>query len=290
MIGYRSWPRRGARQRQLAVAQVIGTGAAGVLVREPFTTTFTVPEIGHPAGPRWRPGTSLSAMHPAGPMPVTLPTGVRLSSALLFGVAGLALLEAVVELIFVNTDLSVYRDAYTGDTGSGFGSVVVATLGILFAAGASTLAVLNNHGRKNARVTTYVLGGIFMFCGGLGTITGGLHGPERSAGDGGLARVLPAAYGIGIGVVDVLTAVAILAAIVLLSLPSSNRFFTASEAAHHAGKLAGLAYAPYPPYQTSHAFTPNPTPQPYAAPPRPAPPPHTGSIPAVDPWAEQRDP
>lgn len=212
------------------------------------------------------------------------PPGVRLSSALLFGVAGLALVEAVIELVFVNTDLSVYRDAYTGDPGSGFGSVSVATLGILFAAGASMLAVLNNHGRKNARITTYVLGGIFMFCGGIGTLTDGVHAAVDPAGDGTVARVLPVAYGVSVAAVDVLTVVGIIAAIVLLSLPSANRFFTASQAAHHAQKLAGLHYAPMPhpgfvPYGTG-------SPQPYAAAPPPDLEPHTGSIPATDPWAD----
>ncbi|WP_153040210.1 hypothetical protein [Actinoplanes sp. TFC3] len=209
-------------------------------------------------------------MHQAAPMPPPLPTSVRASSALLFSVAGLALLQAIIELVFVNTDLSVYRDAYRGDTGSGFGSLVSATVGIFFAAVAAILAILNNHGRKNARIATLVLGGLFLLCGGLGSISGDLHRPSRPSGSGALAHVMPMAYGTSVGAADLLTVAAVLAALVLLALPSANRFFSIP-------RNVAYVYVPVPPAGSA---------PPPAYPPAPEHPPHTGSIPAIDPWAE----
>ena len=205
-------------------------------------------------------------------MRVVRPFTVRLSSALLFGVAGLALLEAVIELVFVNTGLSTYRDAYTGETGSAFASLTSFTLDLFFAAGATILAILTNHGRNNARVVTLVLGVLFLFCGGFGNLSEGLHRPSRSAGVGTLAEVMPAAYGITVGILDVLTVVGILGALVLLALPPSNRFFQTPR-----------PFSP-PPFPPPSQFQP---PSSYSPPPSvPEQAPHTSSIPAIDPWAD----
>ncbi|WP_433728866.1 hypothetical protein ACQP2Y_15995 [Actinoplanes sp. CA-051413] len=211
-------------------------------------------------------------MRLAPPVPPRSPTTVRFASALLFGVAGLSLLSAVLELVFVNTDLSVYRDAYTGDTGSGFRSIVGATLDIFFVGGAALLAVLNGDGRKNARVTTYVLGGIFLVCGGLGNLSDPIHAPSGSAGEGTVARFMPAAYGISAGLLDALTVLAALGALVLLALPPSNRFFETVQRNRYVLVVA-------PPPHFSHDTPSGSTPQRDL-------PPHTGSIPASDPWAQ----
>jgi hypothetical protein len=192
-------------------------------------------------------------------------------------VAGLSLVSAVVELVFVNTGLSVFRDAYTGETGSGFGSIVGATLDIFFGGGAAVLAVLTGKGRKNARVTAYVLGGIFLICGGLGNVTDALHGPRGSAGDGALGQVMPAVYGIGAGLLDVLIALAVLTALVLLAVPPSNRYFVACER----NRYVLLVVPPHAGYDTSGG-----PPHPLGIPAQRELPPHTGSIPAIDPWAE----
>ncbi|WP_212987524.1 hypothetical protein [Actinoplanes auranticolor] len=227
-------------------------------------------------------------MRVAPPIPPTSPTSMRFSSALLFGVAVLSLMSAATELVFVNTDLSVYRDAYTGETGSGSRSIVSATLDILFAGGAALLAVLNGHGRKNARVTTYVLGGIFLLCGGLGNLSDPLHAPSESAGAGTVAQVMPAVYGLTAGLLDALTALAALTALVLLAVPPSNRFF---EACHRNRYVLIVSPQPHPGYDTGGTGTPHPgydmgTPHPFGIPAQRELPPHTGSIPAIDPWAE----
>lgn len=226
-------------------------------------------------------------------MRVARPFTVRLSSALLFGVAGLALLEAVVEVVFVTTDLNTYREAYTGEAGSTFASLTSFTLDLFFAAGVCILAFLTNQGRNNARVVTLVLGGLFLFCGGFGNLSDGLHQPSRSAGVGTLAEVMPAAYGIGIGIVDVLTILMTLGALVLLALPPSNRFFQTPYPGHFTAPQPGAFPAP----QSGVLPAAQPAPYPHPAvgygprtpPPMPEQAPHTGSIPAIDPWADHED-
>ncbi|MGA5298769.1 hypothetical protein ACPCHT_02510 [Nucisporomicrobium flavum] len=204
-------------------------------------------------------------MHLAPPVPPRSPTGVRFACALLYGVAGLCLLSAVLELVFVNTDLSVYRDAYTGDPGSGFGSLVIATLDIFFAGGAAVLAVLNGQGRRYARITTYVLGGISLLCGGLGALSDPFHGPSHPAGSGAADHVMPAVYGLSAGALDVLTALAILAVLVLLAVPSSSHYFETC----HRNRYVLIVTTPPPPGVPVQRDLP----------------PHTGSLPPIDPWA-----
>ncbi|UQU61443.1 hypothetical protein COUCH_20495 [Couchioplanes caeruleus] len=218
-------------------------------------------------------------MHLAPPVPPSSPTSVRFACALLYGVAGLCLLSAVLELVFVNTGLSVYRDAYTGDTGSGFRSLVGATLDIVFAGGAAVLAVLNGQGRRNARVTTYVLGGLSLLCGGLGALSDPFHGPSGSAGPGAVQHLMPAVYGISAGALDALTALATLTALVLLAAPSANHFFELCHRNRYV--LIVTTPQPHPGYDATGAGTSHSA----GIPAQTELPPHTSSLPAIDPWA-----
>lgn len=201
------------------------------------------------------------------------PGSMRVSSGLLFGVGGVIVVRSAVELVFVNTGLSVYHDAYTGKTGSGFASIAGATVGILAAAAIWILAVLNLNGRHGARVATLVLGSLFLLCQGFGTSATDFHQPARSAGAGAVARVLPAAYGIGIGGLEALAVLATAAALVLLALPASNHFFQNRRLAAYAKVLMKHPNA-YPAAPAPHGW------------PVPDQEPHTSSTPAIDPWAE----
>ena len=57
-------------------------------------------------------------------------------------------------------------------------------------------------------MATYVLGGIFLICGGLGTLRDPFHRPSATAGGGTFAHAMPYVYGISTGVLDALTALA----------------------------------------------------------------------------------
>lgn len=245
--------------------------------------------------------------YPGAPAPDARPATVRAASYLLFAIGGITLLKAAVDLIVVNTPLSVYRDAYTGGTGSGFASIAAATFDIFLAAGVAILAIMNNHGRNGSRVTTFVLGGIFLLCGGLDSV-GDLPSSGKAAGTladrGRFAAALPSGYGILFAFLDLLIVLAVVGAVVLLALPPTNRFFR-----HRAALLPGLVPHPYPgapypgpsypgPARAGQLF-PGPAQagvsQPFASQVgmgspgfelRPSSePPHTSSLPPIDPWA-----
>jgi len=268
--------------------------------------------------------------YPGTPTPAT----VRAATWLLFGIGGIILVKAAVDLIVINTPLSVYRDAYTGETGSGFESIAGATFDILFAAAVAILAILNNHGRNGARVTTLVVGGIFLLCGGsnsLNDLAAAGKPADPLDGQGRLAAVLPAGYGILFALLDLLILVAVAGAVILLALPPSNRYFrrlpvggypAAYPVPHHpvpsqafGGSPAfaaqpppsgpafarqpapnGPAFAGQPP-PSGPAFAGQPLPGGPAFAGQPLPggpvfgpgsssePPHTSSLPPIDPWA-----
>ena len=249
-------------------------------------------------------------MHPATPIPPAPPFLVRLSSWLLFGVGGILLLSAIVDLTFVNTDLSVYKDAYTGETGSAFGSLVYATLHLVAGAAVASLGIMNVHGSERFRITTFVLGGIFLTCGGWGNLAEGFHKPLGQVGAEGFARAMPAVYGIVSGVLDLMMVLVLLTALVLLALPPSTRFFHGRRPVgyvtipvyHSTGDQPSLSVHPpsagvHPPSAGAHPPTPGAHPPsaglhepgphlPGSHPPGPAREPHTTSIPMADPWAE----
>ncbi|MEV6631875.1 hypothetical protein AB0M54_14095 [Actinoplanes sp. NPDC051470] len=220
-------------------------------------------------------------MHPGLQMPAPPPLTMRLSTGLLFGTAGLLLLNALVELVFTNTDLSVYKDAYTGDTGSAFGSLAWATFVLLIGAGVCILAILNSHGNEKSRVTTLVLGGLFMVCGGVGSLAGGFHNPTGSAGSGAAARVLPATYGLTVTILDGLVLLSTLIALVLLVLPPSTRFFHSRKKVEFTVTWVPAAPAPPPP---------PPFGGPAFGPPVVDQTPHSANIPMADPWSESEKP
>ena len=249
------------------------------------------------------------------PAPSTRPATVRAAAYLLFGISGIILVKAVVDLVVINTPLSVYRDAYTGETGSGFESIAAATFDILFAAAAAILAILNNHGRSRARVTTLVVGGIFLLCGGLTSLDDLASAGEPADpldGQGRLAAVLPAGYGILFALLDLLILLAVAGAIILLALPPSNRFFHRQAAAGYPPPYPAT-HQPVPPQPFAGqplpggaAFAGQPIPggaafagQPRAGQPLPggpafgpgssSEPPHTSSLPPIDPWAASED-
>lgn len=214
-------------------------------------------------------------------MPPQPPLTVRLSTWLLFGAAAMILLDVIVDLVFVNTGLSVYKDAYTGDTGSGFASLVGATVGILVGAAVCILAIMNSHGSEMARVTTLVLGGLYLVCSGFfGSLTGGLHSPSAPlAGGGAAARILPGGYGIVTAALEFLVLLAILTGLVLLVLPPSTRYI-------HSRRPVGYVTIPMYHTTTGHPVIPQPAVQHPTTPPPPAQAPHSASIPMADPWAK----
>ena len=275
-------------------------------------------------------------MYPGAPAPSSRPTVVTVSSYLLYLSAALTALSAVLSLTTMSTISDVYTDLYAGTADSGLESVIVGVsilgvvINILFAAGLAILAVFNNRGRQGARITTWIVGGIFLCCNGFGLLgnaatsgmnldTGSTSGPSPSEVEDRLSEALPSWFTPVTTTLTVLLVLAILAALILLMLPAANAYFRKPQATWdpsmpypggYPGQQGQPGYPPpgypqpgypqqsaypapgsFPPYPGStppNATPPGSTP-PGSTPPGSAPPagnaPHTGSVPATDPWS-----
>jgi hypothetical protein len=201
--------------------------------------------------------------YPPAPAERPRPTTVTVSSYLLFAVAAIQLISAVVEFSQVGTMSRVLKDAYAGTAAAGAESVVSvvsvisAVIAILFAAGLAILAIFNNRGKQGARVTTWVIGGLAVCCNGAGVLgnaatrslsldSGTSSGPSSAEVERQLNAALPGWYN-GLTVTfAVLALICLLGAIVLLALPASNAFFRAAPAGFDPAYGVQPGYPPYP--------------------------------------------
>jgi hypothetical protein len=222
------------------------------------------------------------------PQPPPRPGTVSLSSYLLWVTAAVSLLSGVLTLANVGTLTDVYSDLYEGTPGEGTESILVGAsvfavvLNILFAGGLVILSIFNNRGRNGARITTWVLGGLMLCCGGLGLASAGLTssmnldsgaGPSQEEIQQRLSDALPSWYEPLSLILTVISLLTILAAVILLALPASNAFFRKPAAA---GFDPSLPYPAYPGQQS-------PYPQYPGAPPQPGAPPYPQSGPPAQP-------
>ncbi len=218
--------------------------------------------------------------------PRARPAVVSAAVWLLYLVAALEVVSVAVQLSQAGTVADVYEDAYRGTESEGLmgtsmvvGTVLVAVVFGLLAIGFVVLGLLNGRGKNAARIVTWVLAGVGLCCGLLGSAgnaltssfnTGGGNGdqPDPAEVQRRLEAALPSWYQpltISLGV-PVLLALA--AVIVLLALPPANEFFR---------KPAPVWQPPYPTagggYVQPGAYYPAPgTPPP---PPGAVPPPGT---------------
>lgn len=195
------------------------------------------------------------------------PSTVSVSSYLLYLIAALQVLSAVLAFAFVGDMQAVYEDAFAdvegGETVASItsGFVIGATIfGLLVAAGLVVLAIFNNRGKNPSRITTWVVGAIFLCCGGVGLLslaTGGMNFgsspdpdmPSNSEIQEMLKEALPSWYNAVSITLSVVGVLGLLVALILLALPPSNEFFrkVQPEWQPPAGAQGGyLAYPAYP--------------------------------------------
>ena len=215
--------------------------------------------------------------HPGMPAPRPRPTVVTVSSYLLYLSAAVSIISAVLSLTTIGTVRRVYADLYAGTSGDGTESIIVAAsvvgvvINILFAAGLAILAIFNNRGKQGARITTWVVGGIFLCCNGFGLLgnaatsgmnldTGSTAGPSASEVEDRLAAEMPGWFTPTTTLLTVVVVLALLGAVILLALPAANPFFRKPQAAWdplnpypgypgHPGAYPGYpSQSPYPTY------------------------------------------
>jgi hypothetical protein len=239
------------------------------------------------------------------PAPRTRPTTVTVSSYLLYVIAAVQLITAVIGLSQVGTMSRVLRDAYQGTAAAGAETVVVAiavvsaVISILFAAGLTILAIFNNRGKQGSRITTWVVAGLALCCNGFGLLgnattssmnfdSGGTNGgPSSSQVERQLNAALPGWYTGTTVTLSLIALLALLAVIILLALPASNAYFRAAPAGWDPSQAYGgypPGYGGQPPYPAPYEGQPSYPPYPTAP---PAGPPPAGSPPA---WAPPAGP
>jgi hypothetical protein len=217
---------------------------------------------------------------------------VTASTYLLYFAAAASIVSAVLSLTTIGTVRRVYADLYANTAGDGTESVIVAAsvvgvvINILFAAGLAILAIYNNRGRQGARISTWVVGGIFLCCNGFGLLgnaatsgmnldTGSNSGPSANEIEQRLSDELPGWFTPLSTVLTVLVVLTLLGAVILLALPAANAYFRKPQAGWdplnpypgYPGQPAAYpgypAQSPYPTYPGQPPYPGQPGQPPY---------------------------
>ncbi|MEU4621064.1 hypothetical protein AB0G04_13925 [Actinoplanes sp. NPDC023801] len=225
--------------------------------------------------------------NPAAP---SRPATVTISSVLIFIVAAMQVLSAILVISISGTLAEAYRDAIeleSSEAVADIGSiarityVVMAVIYVLIAIGMTTLALLNNRGKNASRILTWVFGGLGLCCNSLSLslTAGGLafsgtgEGIEDARIEERVNELIPGWFNVLMTASTVLTVLGLLGAIVLLALPPSNAWFRRPAAWNPA--------MPFQPYPGQPAYPPLPgypqQPGAYGQPAYPPPPSHLGS-------------
>jgi hypothetical protein len=191
------------------------------------------------------------------------------SSYLLFLVAALQVVSSILAFAYIGDMQAVYDDAFSevesGDTVAGVtGGILIGVtiFSLLVGAGLVVLAIFNNRGKNASRIVTWVVGGIFLCCGGSGLAGqvgggfnfGGPQDPNVPTNDElqqMLSDVLPSWYQAVTIVISVIGVLALLVALILLALPPSNEFFRKRQPEWQPPVGGGPGYQAYPAYPTT---------------------------------------
>ncbi|MCN0180933.1 hypothetical protein [Salinispora arenicola] len=168
------------------------------------------------------------------------PGVVTISSYLIFFYAALSVFDVIMGLTTLGTVQEIYREEFAGTDAEGSEGVVVVTVAVmslvslLFAVGMVVLALLNNRGKRVARIVTWAVGGFALCCVGVSlavSAAGNAMSIDDTSGDMAsqeeierrLAEALPSWYEPML--TSALGAIALVAALILLALPPANEYF-----------------------------------------------------------------
>jgi hypothetical protein len=204
-------------------------------------------------------------MNPAAPATRRRPGSVTASSYLLILVAVIQVINMVIALSVAGKMREAYKAAYAGtnmadqaETVASITAIATAVIGVLVAAGLVVLALLNNRGKNPSRIVTWVLGGLFLCCSGVGlafSAAGNAFGmnnanngnaPSPAEVQRALDANLPGWYQPVTTTLAAVSLLSLLAALILLALPSSNAFFRRPQPTWEP-PAPGSTYPGYPP-------------------------------------------
>jgi len=225
----------------------------------------------------------------------TRPAVVTASSYLLYLVAALQLIGVIATFAVFSDIRDVYQEAFADtDVPEGtaefaaFSALIGVIFGVILAIGLAVLALFNSRGKNASRITTWVVGGIYLCCSGL-SLLGSAVGSAVSPGSSGgtdmptqeeiqalLDERLPSWYQPFSVASTVITVLALLVALILLALPAANAYFRKPQQVWEP-PVPGAPY-PTPPGQGVPPYPPGPTP-PAGGPTQPPTPPSGGPTP-----------
>jgi hypothetical protein len=174
---------------------------------------------------------------------------VTAASVLLYVTAGLFVVYGFVSVANQNNAVSG-SDKPTNDTANVIGAVIGLGMPVVLAAGLAILAYFVGRGRNGARITTWVAAGIFTLCCGCGSVfsligrTSMFDGIYASQPGGNPLDQVSSSELVTTAVLEGLSALALLVAIILLAVPDSNDYFRKPAAA--AGWPGGPQWPGYP--------------------------------------------
>ncbi len=187
------------------------------------------------------------------------PTVVTVATYLLYVVAAVQVINALIAFANSGKMSDALKDVYAGTGAEGAESIVSfvfiggGVINLVLGAGFAVLGFLDGRGKNPARIVTWVVGGISLCCFGAGlggtalngavdtgdTTTGG---PTADEVQQRLDAALPSWYTGATTTLAVVALFAVLGTIILLALPASNQFFRKPVA----GWDPSAAYPPYP--------------------------------------------
>lgn len=183
-----------------------------------------------------------AAPPPPAPAPRRRPATVTIAGLLLLLVTLASVVYLVSSLTALGPMTEAFEEAYAGtelEDAAGFLAVFTTIAGVvylLFGIALAILTIFNNQGRNGARITTWVLGGIGLCCGGLSLVTTALGDftsgmgedpnlPETEEVVAIMEEHLPGWYDPVILTTTVVGVLALAIGLLLLALPPSNEFF-----------------------------------------------------------------
>jgi small-conductance mechanosensitive channel len=184
---------------------------------------------------------------PSAPAPRKRPATVTIAGILLLVVALTALIYLVASFAALPDLTTGFEEAYADTELADMAGVLAAftviagVVYLLFGITLAILTVFNNQGRNGARITTWVVGGIALCCGGLsllgtalGDATAGMGQQDPDLPDTEevveiIAQYQPAWFEPVTITSNVVGVLALAAALLLLALPPSNEFFRKPE-------------------------------------------------------------
>ncbi|WP_250032043.1 hypothetical protein [Paractinoplanes maris] len=194
------------------------------------------------------------------------PTIVTVAVYLLYVVAAIQVINALLTFSISGTLTDAVRDAYAGTEAAGAESFVTfifiggAVVNLLIGLGFAVLGYFDGRGKNPSRIVTWVIGGISLCCFGaslgstalVGSVGGDTTagGPSQDEVQRQLDAALPSWYTPATTTLSVLALLAILGTVILLALPAANEFFRKPSAA------AWDPSVPYPQYPGGSGYGP----------------------------------